>query len=217
MFKKLRLLKISLLTCLTVFFMLSSLAIAKQVEIYFQPEKVKIIPGEEKSIELFVKNAPEVYGVELGLSFNPEILEVVNTSKHTDEIKIEHGDFFDHKKAMVIQNQADNDIGTLNYVLTMLNPTPAVQGNGKLIQIGFRGKQLGEANLKITKAKFGTRKGTAIVPSYHADLNFVIAERVIDFYILIILLFGGVLIFIIAGFILRQKKEYRTCTTPKAA
>ncbi len=69
----------------------------------------------------------------------------------------------------MLQNKLNNTFGTVNYAMSMLNPSPAAQGEGTLMRITFRVKKPGATDIQIKNCKFGTRDGQVIVPEYAID------------------------------------------------
>ncbi|MEM7028057.1 MAG: cohesin domain-containing protein [Chloroflexota bacterium] len=113
--------------------------------------------GQEIRVPILVENAPLIYGVESHLTFDPTVLEVVS---------LEHGTFLTDKpdeKAFVLQQDFNNNKGTIDYALALLNPAPPVEGAGLLATVTFRARGGGEANLVVTETLFGTQQGEEIV------------------------------------------------------
>lgn len=140
-------------------------------------ESFKIKPGEETIVEVRVKDAAPVYGAEFTISFDPNILEVVDADAQAKGVQIAPGDFFDLSKShFPLQNHADNSEGSVRYAVSMLNPAPAAQGSGDMAKIAFRAKSPGQAGVRIETSTFGTRNGEAIIPGLGNELAFQIAE-----------------------------------------
>jgi hypothetical protein len=78
--------------------------------------------------------------VEAHLSFDPEIVEVIDVEANAADIQIANGDLLNAD--FVAQNMADNAAGTIDYAIAQLGDTPAA-GSGALAVIHFRGKQTG--------------------------------------------------------------------------
>ena len=120
--------------------------------------------GQETTVDLLIENAPLIYGVEGHLAFDPDVLEVVDADPSVAGVQLTPGDFIDFDHAFVLQNQADNQAGTLDYALTLLNPAPPVQGDGLLARITFRARVDGPATIRIVSGLFGTQAGEVISP-----------------------------------------------------
>ncbi|MDM8542524.1 cohesin domain-containing protein [Desulfococcaceae bacterium HSG9] len=146
-------------------------------------------PGEQFDLDLRISDIQPVYGAELTLHFDPEVLEIIDADTQTEDIQIKPGTFFDlNQNHFMLQNLADNIFGTVNYAVSMLNPSPAAQGEGTLMRIAFRVKKPGATEIQIKNCKFGTRDGQAIVPEYaidnriQADAQLAEMEKVADGY-----------------------------------
>ena len=124
-----------------------------------------VLPGKPFKVDLLIKDIQPVYGVELALRFDPDILEVIDADTEEPDIQVEAGKFFDiRQNHFVLQNKANNTEGAIGYAMSLLNPAPAAQGEGTLARITFKGKTTGKTAISIAKAKFGTRDGKAIIP-----------------------------------------------------
>lgn len=114
--------------------------------------------GQEVTITLLIENAPLIYGIESHLGFEPTMLEVV---------ELKHGNFLSPHPAtqtFILQNQADNQTGAIDYALALLNPAPPVSGNGQVATITFRVKAAGSTTIEIKEAMLGTQTGEEIIP-----------------------------------------------------
>lgn len=114
--------------------------------------------NQQTTVEVWVEDATAVYGTELQLRFDPEKLEVVTMT---------HGDFLSadpDNQAFVLQNEADNEGGTISYALSLLNPAPPVDGNGLLLQITVQAKAEGQTEIQFEQGSFGTQTGEEITP-----------------------------------------------------
>jgi hypothetical protein len=113
--------------------------------------------NEEITVDVLVEDVTSVYGTEVRLLFDPELLEAVD---------INHGDFLSpdpDNEAFVLQKVADNEIGTVDYAVALLNPAPPVDGSGLLLQVTFRAKSAGPARVDFENGLFGTQTGEEIV------------------------------------------------------
>jgi hypothetical protein len=146
-------------------------------KVSFSQSVVNLIAGQETPIELIAADVPPIYGVELSLKFNPEFLEIVDFDKKTPVIELEPGAFLNPAKAFFLQNTADNKTGSINYVMTLLNPAPEAQGNGILFRALVKAKKSGTTTIEISKAKFGASQGQTFEPSSVTGLNITVATK----------------------------------------
>ncbi len=132
--------------------------------LWLSVEDLSLTSGREVTVGVFIENAPLIYGVESHLSFDPAVLEVVDADEKQAGVQLIPGDFLDPKQAVILQNQADNQAGTVDYALTLVNPAPAVQGDGLLARITFRAKTDGPSTIQVKNGLFGTQTGETIAP-----------------------------------------------------
>lgn len=78
-----------------------------------------------------VENIANLTAVELHLSFDPTVMEVIS---------LNNGGFI--KADFPVQNSFDNTTGTIDYAVAQLDGTPA-NGSGTLLEIVFRAKNAG--------------------------------------------------------------------------
>jgi hypothetical protein len=121
--------------------------------------------GEEVTVDVIVEGAPTIYGADVRLTFDPELLEAVDADEETDGIQLEPGGFIDAEKSFVLQHGADNEAGIVDYALALLNPAPAVEGDGTLVRITFLAKAEGQTTITIEDGLFGTQTGETIAPA----------------------------------------------------
>ena len=141
------------------------------------PERRLFYVNESFTVELQIKGGLDVYGVEGHLTFDPAILEVVDMDAKTDGTQVKAGSFIDPAtdEVFVLQNQADNVQGTIDYALALRNPAPAVSGDGLLMSITFRPKMGGETNITIADSLLVSSEVTKIDHSTQ-PLSVTIAE-----------------------------------------
>ena len=81
--------------------------------------------------------------------FNPNVVEVVDADPTKAGVQVQDGSFLAHD--FVVSRDADNVAGTVQYILTQLNPTSAVDGSGVLFTILFRAKAASISPLSFTR------------------------------------------------------------------
>ncbi len=121
--------------------------------------------NQEVTVDVQVENIPTIYGADIRLTFDPNVLEVVDADEDSPGIQLHPGQFIDPEKSFILQLSADNEAGTVDYALSLLNPAPPVEGKGILVQITFRAKAEGDTPITITEGQFGTQTGEAITPA----------------------------------------------------
>ncbi len=134
---------------------LTSLA-AGEPRLRLATERAEIFSCQTVVIDVLVEDAPAIYGVESHVAFDPAILQVVS---------VQAGDFLSadpNNETYVLQSQFDNDAGTLDYVVSLLNPAPPASGSGRLVSLTFAAKIGESTTITLPKGVFGTQSGAEI-------------------------------------------------------
>ncbi len=85
-----------------------------------------------------------LYGFDISLSFDPQVIDVVDADPEQSGTQVSLGTLLD--PGFVIINQADNQAGSVRFALTQLNPSQPKSGSGNLIVVRVRGKQGGSTS-----------------------------------------------------------------------
>jgi hypothetical protein len=104
--------------------------------LHTNPQTTSLKVGETTTIELMIADIQGLYGAEVHLKFDPEVLEVVDAAPDTDGVQLEPGTL--PSPDFVVQNRADNDTGVIDYAVTQLPPSEPGEGSGVIARITFR-------------------------------------------------------------------------------
>lgn len=188
--------------------------------LYLEMDKTKVAMGQEMSADVLLKEAPLFYGSDVRLTFNPDLLEVIDANEKSSGVQIEPGDFLDPSKSFFLLNQSNNKNGSISYALSLLNPAPAVDGNGRLATIAFRAKSPGQTAIRIEKGELGTRDGKTIYPDL-GNMEISIKEKLTPFerYQPQILLAAAALLALVAAtrFVRRNRGAFLTLSKPSGS
>ncbi|MBN2551067.1 MAG: hypothetical protein JXB15_18035 [Anaerolineales bacterium] len=113
------------------------------------------------NVDIWVNDVANLYGADVQLTFDPNLLEVVDARPFETGVQILPVSTF-LKPDWIIRNVADNTLGTIWYATTQLNPTLPVTGTGIIATITFRAKNQGTSALHFTYTKLATRDGDPI-------------------------------------------------------
>ncbi|MBC7265226.1 MAG: hypothetical protein H5T64_12855 [Chloroflexi bacterium] len=142
--------------------------------IHLIPAPALVGEGQTAAVEVRVENVRDLYGLDIRLSFDPSVVEVVDADPTTDGVQVRPGDLL--SVDFVIRNTADNEKGTIWFALTQLNPSEAVNGSGTAYIITFKGKRaVASSPLTITYQKMATRTGETI-PASTTDSEIRVVE-----------------------------------------
>lgn len=122
------------------------------------PPNFEVGQGQVEQVDIVIDNAQDVYGIDLRARFDPSIFEIADADPAADGVQLIPGSFI--KPDFLVRNTADNQKGTLQYVITQVNPTQPVNGNGVVVTLLVRGKSLGKrGQLTIDFVDIADRRG----------------------------------------------------------
>jgi hypothetical protein len=173
--------------------------------------RLEPLPGQEGAgaiaVAIHIENATRLYGAEVHLAFDPARLEVQDADPDTEGVQIQAGDF--PSPDFVVQNQADNARGTIDYAATQLAPREAVNGSGVLATVTVKGKDKGTSLLTFVGAKLADPDGHEI-PSQTVDGQVEIAATAVSGGMNSGLLIGAavavVLVVVVVAFLALKRK-----------
>lgn len=99
-----------------------------------------IIPVEtEISVTVHISDVADLWALALTIDFPNELLQVVDDDPQTPGVQVLPGDCPNSvmPNGLVMQNQVDNVDGTINYLVTQLNPTLPITGDCAVFHAHF--------------------------------------------------------------------------------
>ncbi len=103
-----------------------------------------IIPsGGTAALPVRIADAKDLYGFELRVRFDPAVVEVVDADPLRAGVQVGHGNFL--ALDFLVRNRADNETGTVEYVLSQLSPSAPKSGDGVLLTLYLKGKAAGRS------------------------------------------------------------------------
>ena len=141
------------------------------------PVQASVAVDETVTISLYVQEVADLYGVDVRLSFDPEVLQVVDAAPATNGVQITplntflRPDFVARKKACNGPDPSDPESaagGLVWYAATQVNPSQPVSGSGPLAAVTFRRIKPGNTVLRVTSYELVTRSGT-VIPAQTLD------------------------------------------------
>ena len=125
-------------------------AAAQGAKMWLDPATLDLAPGDVGTLDMRVENVSRLAGAEVYLTFDPALLEVVDTDPSTEGAQIAHGEFL--SPDFVVRNTADPAIGTVDYAIACMPLDKAASGSGVLARITFRALAEGETWVTIRSA-----------------------------------------------------------------
>jgi len=118
--------------------------------------------GTEVVVTVMVSNVSDLYGAELGLTFDATLLQVKDADDEAGNgIQVSPGDLLG--AGFQGENAADNAAGTVRFGASLVNPAPAINGGGGLLEITFVTQGAGVAPVSLTEAILSDTDGQTIL------------------------------------------------------
>ncbi len=121
--------------------------------VYIDPSPLKIPTGNTDVTKVMVESIPNLYGVELELTFDPNIVEVMDSDPNTPNIQIGVGDLFDGKSPLVVRNSVDNNTGIIEFTVLLHAPSIPIDVSGSIANITWHTKKEGLSNIVFKQTK----------------------------------------------------------------
>jgi len=119
--------------------------------------------GDEFTVEVNIDaGGADVYGVSLDMTFDGIYLEVLDDDGGVAGVQITPGDC--PQPDFVVENAADNGLGTIDYAATQLNPTPPCE-SGTVATLRLRALSGGSTTVGFTDWLVSDPNGIAISTS----------------------------------------------------
>jgi len=133
----------------------------EQVELRVAPASSQVIVGQTIAITIEVVDVVELYAFDVTVTFDPQVVEVVDSDPAEPEVQVSQGPFLDPGFTLI--NSADNAAGTVRFAITQMNPSEPKSGTGALIIITLLGKQAGVSSaLEVVDAELSRSDGSDI-------------------------------------------------------
>ena len=126
-----------------------------------EPAVVAGQPGQQLTVDLYVENITDLYGVEMDLSFNPAIAQVVDADPGTPGVQIQPLAGF-LSPDFVVRRSANNTTGIIQYAATQVAPSPPVSGSGAVAAVTFQSIANGTFSMPFTDVLLSSIDGEPI-------------------------------------------------------
>lgn len=115
--------------------------------------------GAEIDVEVWVEDVEDLYGADVQLTFDPTRLRVVGPVTPRDDLL---------SPDLVVKQEADNDLGTVWYAVTQLNPSEPASGSGALFSFTLQTLAAGDpVPVDVDDAQLANRDGEFIPAAAH--------------------------------------------------
>ena len=155
-------------TCMAIAILIASLATAgfswnaaqSQAMLRVSPSTLEVKVGKQTTVDVEAAQVSDLYGVEIHISFDPSVLEVVDADSTQEGVQIEPGTF--PSPDFVVRNAANNQGGTIDYAATQLPPSKPSDGDGVVARITFLAKRTATSQVHFDQFLLADYKGNSI-------------------------------------------------------
>jgi hypothetical protein len=124
------------------------------------PLSLELMPDRRGNVAIIVENVQDLYGLEVHLAFDPDVVEVVDADPTTVGVQLELAGWW--KGGFVAVNRADNQYGRIDFAATLLHPALPASGKRVVAIITFAARKAGVSALSIEAAILSTQDAETI-------------------------------------------------------
>ena len=129
--------------------------------VQINPAQRTMAAGETAEITVAVSNVTDLYGFDVLLKYDPQVLEVQDMDPNKKGIQVAQGVFLD--AGLVAINSVDPVQGEIHFVMTQINPSTPKSGTGALVVVRFKAVKAGASSaLALEQAQLASRLGEDI-------------------------------------------------------
>lgn len=128
--------------------------------IRFEPESLSLNVGDTATLDIFVEDVTNLFGVEIKAQFDPGLLQVQDADPNTDGVQITPGPFL--SLDFMALNKTDNNTGLIQYVMSQTGSSQPKTGSGSLASITFQAIAAGESSLTFSVVKLANPESQPI-------------------------------------------------------
>ncbi len=115
--------------------------------------------GDEFTVDVQLDTAPSLYGYDVRLQFDPDVVEIIDTDDGQSGVQLTAGTFFAQSEStFLLLNEGDNEMGQANFAIVLVNPAPAVAGSGILFSVPMRAIANGDVELSVLESTLATKE-----------------------------------------------------------
>ncbi|MBE0368519.1 cohesin domain-containing protein [Pseudoalteromonas aurantia] len=121
--------------------------------------------GSRFYVDIEVVDMPNVYGADIEIVYDPDVLTVIDKDENKDGVQIEASDFFNTRYQFILKNHVNKKEGRIQFVMSQINPAKDVNGSGILGRVQFEASSMYlPTEVAIVSAKFGSQDGKVSKP-----------------------------------------------------
>ena len=127
-----------------------------------EPHSSSIEGSTPVSVDVVLDGLVDLYGVEVHLAFDPALVKLADSDPDFPGVQISPGSAFPRGSSFVALNQVDNDQGTIDFAVTLLNPAKPLHGTIVLASFSMQGLTSGSVDVKFAQVLLADRGGNPL-------------------------------------------------------
>jgi len=118
------------------------------VTVTLDPPDSEVTVGATTTVDIRIEDVTNLYSAQVYLTFDSDLLEVVDADPDTEDVEIQPGNFL-APDSEVVENFVAQDGQGIGEIRFQMEPSEPVSGTGTLATITFRGKEVGSSELSF--------------------------------------------------------------------
>jgi len=147
---------------------------AVQADLLVTFESGTVDVGEMVVAVVSVDRVSELYGIEVHLAYDGDLLDVVDAESEVEGTQIESGSLLAIE--YIFQNQCNDAQGLIDYAASQMPPSDGVSGGGEIARITFKAVASGSAEVRVLTAVLASSEGSAIPVDIPSEAAVVTVE-----------------------------------------
>jgi hypothetical protein len=131
-----------------------------QAVLRFAPPVLSLIPDQQGTVQLLIEDVQGLYGLELQLAFDPDVVQVADADPNALGVQIQPSDCWED--GFVAVNRVENGSGRIDFAATRLRPARAISGDLEILTITLDARISGTGALNVKSAILSTREAEEI-------------------------------------------------------
>jgi subtilisin family serine protease len=127
------------------------------------PSNVRVTVDATATTTLQANAISNLYSVTLRLTFDPNIVQVVDADPGTPNVQIAVGALMSGRDYTVTRNEVDNTTGVVEFALSLRGAALPITGSGPVAVITWQGKGVGQSALTLQQSRLAHPDGGPIL------------------------------------------------------
>jgi subtilisin family serine protease len=123
------------------------------VSLAVTPAELRIPAGGTATTAVQVDGVSDLYSAGFRLTFDPDVVQVVDVDPDTPGGQIAVGELFEGRGGFVARNQVDNAAGVVDFSVSLHEPAAPIEGAGAVAAITWQGQDAGQSALRLEQTR----------------------------------------------------------------